>query len=107
MLGRILQSLDDLKKKVETSLDPDKGVIRELRDRTHKAMNNDQEHINRHELLKQECAANKRETDREIAALRQQINIDNRLSAIQGMIQGQRGRNLTPLHGHSKPHEEE
>lgn len=34
MLGRILQGLDDLKK-VDVSLDPEKGTVKELRERTH------------------------------------------------------------------------
>lgn len=94
-LGRILQSLDDLKKKVESSLDPEKGIIRELRERSHAANNRDQELLNRDKMFEQEFAAYKREVAQELSSIRREIRVDEQLTQIKTLLL----RSRTPAMG--------
>lgn len=93
-LGRILQKLDDLGKKVDASLDPEKGVIRELRERTHDANNRDQELVNKMALVEQRFTNYQREVEREFATVRREIHIDEQLEQIKTLLRGR-----TPAHG--------
>jgi uncharacterized protein YoxC len=88
-LGRILQRLEALEKlceKQSATLDPDKGVIRELRDRTHKASNHDQELTARLNLLERDVSHRDALMAARVDGLERLVQIDARLSRIEAQL---------------------